>query len=211
MFLPLKDVNPATRRPWVTLALMAANTLAYLAQVQAESRGYSLVAVGGFVPVDPAPVALLTSMFLHGGVLHLGGNLLYLWIFGNNVEDVLGHGRFLVFYLLAGLGGHLAHGLVYSGSAIPTIGASGAISGILAAYLIRFPRSRVVSILFLGFFFRLIRTPASVVIGWWIVIQLLRGVVGFGEGGSPGVAWFEHIGGFAAGLVLFKLLEAMRR
>ncbi len=222
MFLPLKDINPTRGRAWVTVAIIGANAAVFLLEIGGFAPAEKWVLAYGLVPARfdaglslsggvPPVASLFTSMFLHGDVLHLFGNLLYLWIFGNNMEDVLGPLRFLLFYLLAGLGGHAAHLSVNWGSTVPTIGASGAIAGVLAAYLIRYPRARIVSLLFLGFFVRLIRVPASIVIGFWFFIQLLSGMTSLGAVAAGGVAWFEHIGGFVAGLVFFPLLAATKR
>ena len=208
MLLPLKDENPTARRPWITIALIVTNAVVFAVQ---SVDGEGLVLRGGLVPSrvlgfeSGAYVTLFTSMFLHGGLLHLGGNLLYLWIFGNNIEDVLGHIPFLGFYLLAGLGGHAAHLLMNAGSSIPTIGASGAISGILGAYLVRFPNAYVHSLFFFVFFVRWVRVPAVLVIGIWLAMQVLGGVDEFALPDHGGVAWFEHLGGFAVGVVVFQL------
>jgi len=214
VFLPLRDENPTVRRPWVTVLLIVANAAAFL--YEGIAGGDALVGEWGLVPsrvLGPAPHAystLFTSMFLHGGVMHLGGNLLYLWIFGNNIEDVLGHAKFVAFYFLAGLGGHAAHLAANAGSTIPTIGASGAIAGILGAYLLRFPHARVHSLFFFVFFVRWIRVPASLVIGFWLVIQIVGGVNEFGAARQGGIAWFEHLGGFVVGVVLFVLWAPQR-
>jgi membrane associated rhomboid family serine protease len=208
VLFPLKDENPTTRRPWITIALIVTNAVVFVVQ---SHEGEGLVLRGGLVPSrvvgfeSDSFVTLFTSMFLHGGLVHLGGNLLYLWIFGNNVEDVLGHLPFLGFYFLAGLGGHAAHILLNAGSTIPTIGASGAISGILGAYLVRFPRAHVHSLFFFVFFVRWVRVPAVVVIGIWLVMQVLGGVDEFALPDQGGVAWFEHLGGFAVGVLVFRL------
>lgn len=143
-------------------------------------------------------LTILTSMFLHGGLLHLGGNLLYLWIFGNNVEDVMGRLRFLAFYLLCGLAGALAQIAVRPSSQVPMIGASGAIAGVLGAYLVMFPAARVMTLFFFVFFVRLIPVPALIVLGSWLLVQLINA----SHMGPGGVAWFAHLGGFLAGLVL---------
>ncbi len=203
IFIPLRDENPTQRRPWVTGGLVTLNIVAFAAQ---NIQGPAVVVESfGFVPAagmfDGA--RLFGSMFLHGGLLHLGGNVLYLWVFGNNVEDVLGPSRFLLLYLVAGLGGHLAHYLTDVASVVPTIGASGAVSGLLAGYLIRFPHARVVTLLFLFVFIRIIRLPAYVVIGYWLVIQMVNGAIQLGGGPGGGVAWFEHLGGFLIGALLF--------
>jgi membrane associated rhomboid family serine protease len=214
LLFPLRDENPTSRRPWITSALIAANAVAFV--VQSLGAGEELVLQGGLVPArilatGDAFVTLFTSMFLHGGLLHLGGNLLYLWIFGNNIEDVLGHVRFLGFYFLAGLGGHAAHILVNPGSTIPTIGASGAISGILGAYLVRFPHARVQSLFFFLFFVRWVRVPAILVIGLWLGMQIIGGIDEFAMSDQGGIAWFEHLGGFAVGVLVFRAVLAGRR
>jgi membrane associated rhomboid family serine protease len=151
-------------------------------------------------------------MFMHGGILHAGGNMLYLWIFGNNVEDTLGHGRFLFFYLLSGVAAAVAQTVMHPHSAIPMIGASGAVSGVLGAYLLLFPYATILTLVTFGFFFRFVHIPAVVVLGFWIVLQFISGylsasaaAMGRGEGG--GVAWFAHIGGFLAGMVLLFLMR----
>ena len=153
-------------------------------------------------------ITLFTSMFMHGGFFHIGGNMLYLWIFGNNVEDVLGRGRFVMFYMLSGMAAHAAHIATGPSSMVPTVGASGAISGVLAAYLVLFPKARVLALVFLGYFIRVVQVPAFVVLVFWIVVQSLQGLVSLGAGqvALGGVAWFEHIGGFAGGLILLKVL-----
>ena len=145
-------------------------------------------------------------MFLHGGFMHLIGNMLYLWIFGNNIEDAMGHGRFVVFYLLAGLLASMAHLLTDVTSEIPTIGASGAISGILGAYILLYPRARVQVLIPLGFFWPVVYVPAGIVLGFYFVLQLFQGTLSWGQGGG-GVAWFAHIGGFLAGLLLVGLFK----
>ena len=160
----------------------------------------------------PPLVTVFTSMFMHGGLLHAGGNMLYLWIFGNNVEDTLGHGRFLGFYLLSGVAAAIAQTVMNPDSAVPMIGASGAVSGVLGAYLLLFPYATILTLVTFGFFFRFIHIPAVVVLGFWIVLQFISGylsasaaALGRGEGG--GVAWFAHIGGFLAGMVLLFLMR----
>jgi membrane associated rhomboid family serine protease len=224
VFFPLRDENPTSGIAWVTGVLIFANAVAFLLQLfgplspEAVVHGFGLIPERFFSATFessrssiPAAWTLLSSMFLHGDILHLGGNLLYLWIFGNNVEDTLGHFRFLLLYAASGLGAHALHLFTNASSDTPTIGASGAIAGVLAAYLIQFPHARVVSLLFLGFFVRTVIVPASLVIGLWFVLQLLSGVVSLGEVAKGGVAWFEHIGGFVSGLVLFPLFRGSRR
>src|SRR3989442_1975075 len=164
----------------------------------------------------PHPIAtIFTSMFMHGGLLHVAGNMLYLWIFGDNVEDTLGHGRYLALYLLAGVAAAVTQVAVNPRSSIPMIGASGAVSGVLGAYILLFPFAGVHMLLVFGFFVRVVRWPALVVLGFWIVIQALSGILTFssaawGGGEAGGTAWFAHIGGFLAGMALLFLMRPRR-
>jgi membrane associated rhomboid family serine protease len=212
MFIPLRDENPTAKIPVVTIALIALNTAVFLATA-ASARGLeAAVALYGAVPYDivhfralPVPAAfpplwtLLTSMFLHGGLFHLAGNMLYLWIFGNNVEDRLGRVRFLLFYLACGAAAGLTHILLHPGSRVPMIGASGAIAGVLGAYAVIFPRAKVRTFVFLIIYIDVVDVPAAVILGLWFLLQILN--VGMGGG----VAWLAHVGGFLAGLLLARL------
>jgi membrane associated rhomboid family serine protease len=159
--------------------------------------------------VDPAPsyVTLLTSMFMHGGWFHIIGNMWFLWIFGNNIEDAMGHAKFVIFYLIAGLGAAAAQIVVDTDSIIPMVGASGAISGVLGAYLILYPRAHVYALLPLGFVMTTVRLPAYVMLGYWIVIQVLGGVTASASTERGGTAFMAHVGGFVAGVLLVKLFE----
>jgi len=215
VFLPWKDDLPTRRVSWVTIGLIVANVAVFAAELSAPDlagvfREHGLIPAaftrGSALAASPT---LFSSMFLHGSVLHLASNALYLWIFGNNVEDLLGPVRFLIFYVLAGLGGHAAQILADAGSTVPTVGASGAIAGILGAYLIRFPSARIHTFLYLIFVFGNFRIPAAVVIAAWLLMQILGGL-GSLSGGAGGIAWFEHLGGFAAGVLLFPLLAGRR-
>jgi membrane associated rhomboid family serine protease len=165
--------------------------------------------VAGDAPAQPSTwLTLLTSMFLHGGLLHLGGNMLFLWIFGNNVEDSMGRGRFVVFYVLGGLAALAAQTLIDPNAAVPTVGASGAIAAVLGGYALLYPRARVVTLVFIIIFFTIVELPALVVLGLWFLIQLLYGAADLTqpiEGAGGGVAYFAHIGGFVFGLLLIKL------
>ena len=147
-----------------------------------------------------APLTLFTSLFVHGGWLHIMGNMLFLYVFADNVEGALGHGRFTLFYLLVGLAAGLAQAGVESESMVPVVGASGAISGVLGAYLVRYPRARIHAAIFIVIFFTTIRMPAWTMLVWWFLVQALNGFISLGSQNSGGVAWFEHIGGFLAGL-----------
>jgi membrane associated rhomboid family serine protease len=160
----------------------------------------------------PAPwLTVFTSMFVHGGPFHVGGNMLYLWIFGNNVEDSMGKGRFLAFYLLCGVAAAAAQYLTDTDSAVPMVGASGAVSGALGAYLVMFPSARVWTVLIFGFFVRFVPVPALVVLGFWIVVQLINGALTFGRGEPGGVAFLAHVGGFVAGMALVGLFRRRPR
>lgn len=209
--IPIRDDNPVRIAAFVTWGLMGLNVAAFVVQLMSGSDVVQLVYGLGAVPAfltgrvpggDPVLVWLtpLTSLFLHGGLLHLGGNMLYLWIFGNNVEEAMGHGRFLAFYLVCGALATGGHVLANPASEVPVIGASGAISGVLAAYLLLFPHARVLTLIPLGFFTRLVYIPAVALLGFWILIQVVSGLLAPQDG--AGVAWFAHIGGFLAGLVL---------
>jgi membrane associated rhomboid family serine protease len=214
MFLPLGDDNSRRQSfPIVTVALILVNVVAFAGELFANSQGNleSFVRFWALVPADytegagiagPVPLTLLTSMFLHGGFMHILGNMLYLWIFGDNVEQAFGSVRFLGFYLLCGIIASGVHILSMPGSQVPSLGASGAISGVLGSYLLMFPGNRV-NVLF---FFRVIPVPAIVVIGFWAIFQFLSGagsIVAEREGGGGGgVAYLAHVGGFVAGLVL---------
>ena len=230
--IPLKDDVPSRTTPIVTMLLIALNAVVFVYQLSlgiesdagAAGAAEAFVLEFGAVPCritgacaapgqfPPPLVTVFTSMFMHGGLLHAGGNMLYLWIFGNNVEDTLGHGRFLVFYLISGVAAAIAQTLMNPDSAIPMIGASGAVSGVLGAYLLLFPYATILTLVTFGFFFRFVHIPAVVVLGFWIVLQFISGylsasaaTLGRGEGG--GVAWFAHIGGFLAGMVLLFLMR----
>lgn len=233
MILPLKDINPTQRTPYVTIALIAANVVVFLYELTQGHHVNQLIAAYGATPYElthltdlvgryqgvpvahaPGPsfvwLTVFSSMFLHGGFMHLFGNMLFLWIFGNNVEDVLGPFKFLFFYLVCGVAAAVAHTLSGPNSMIPTVGASGAISGVLGGYLLAYPRARVVCLLFLVIFFRLIVLPANLVIIFWFVIQAFQGVASISAGATGGVAWFAHVGGFIAGVVLIKMMAPER-
>lgn len=215
--IPIRDENPASGTPYVTVGLITANVLVFVLQfLQPIEEQEAIVFAWGAVPRDitsgfellpavPAAwVTLLTSMFMHGGLMHLGGNMLYLWIFGNNIEDILGHARFLLFYLVGGLVAALSHVVFEPHSTIPMVGASGAISAVLGAYLLAFPRANVVVFLFIVFIIRFIRVPALLMLGFWFFMQLTGFAGDMGRQGG-GVAWLAHIGGFVAGVVMILL------
>jgi len=217
--IPLKDNLPTRHLPIVTLVFIGINAYAFLKLFLLGSYGgqryllyYGLIpcSLTGSCQVTgrafSPEMTLLTSMFVHAGFFHFAGNMLYLWIFGNNVEDSMGKLRFVIFYLLCGFGAACAQILVGPGSRIPMVGASGAISGVLGAYLLLFPHARVLTLIPLGFFLHLAEIRAVFVLGFWIVIQLLNGFLTFSHEGG-GVAWFAHIGGLVAGFVLIGLFK----
>jgi membrane associated rhomboid family serine protease len=212
--IPLKNDVPLGRFPSVTLALIVANVAVFLweltvwpAAIQVFGAVPWRIMVRGYSPGGLPPVlTLLTSMFLHGGFLHLAGNMLFLWIFGPNVEDRLGHVGYLAFYLFCGLLAGVAQVLAAPASKVPMVGASGAIAAVLGAYLLLFPRSRVLTLVFLVIIFRLIYLPAVLFLGVWFVLQL----VSLPEGSSGGVAFAAHVGGFLAGMILVWVFGASR-
>lgn len=219
--IPLSDDNPTERPPIVTVSAIVACVVVFLYQASLpEHPGELLVYQYGAIPAVvtgqtglppeltalPGYLTLFTSMFLHGGWMHLIGNMLYLWIFGNNVEDAMGHLRFVVFYLLSGVVAAYAHILTDPTSTIPMVGASGAISGVLGAYLLLFPRAQVLVLLPLGLVSRMMHVPAWIVLGLWFGMQLLSGGASLGRQGG-GVAFFAHVGGFVAGMFLIGLFK----
>jgi rhomboid family protein len=218
--IPLRDDNPSGLRPLVTVGLIAIATLVFLWQLsQGRQGGTTLLYSLGLVPsvlfginhlppevaMVPPSVTILTSMFLHGGWLHLIGNMLYLWIFGDNVEDAMGHGRFILFYLLCGVAAALAQAIPDPQSTLPMVGASGAISGVLGAYLLLYPHARVLVLIPLGFFIQTVRLPASIVLILWFALQFISNLLA--SSGSGGVAFRAHIGGFVTGLLLVGLFK----
>ncbi len=230
---PYKDDNPTELPPIVTVAIIAANVLVWLfiqgmgspetlvrsvcdlglvpgELLQTAKPGSGVELAPGLFCVVGAPhyTTILTSMFTHGGWLHLIGNMVFLWVFGNNIEDVMGHGRFIVFYLLCGVVAAGAQMLVGPNSVVPMVGASGAISGVLGAYLLLYPRVRVHTLLFFGFYVTTVALPAYVMLGYWAVLQLLGGLVSLSGIDQGGTAFFAHIGGFATGLLLIRFFAS---
>ncbi len=222
--IPLHDDNPTDIAPLFTVGLIAACVAVFLWQLGlGEEGGLRALYSFGLVPAVlfdhvelpdalarvPATATLFTSMFMHGGWGHLLGNLLYLWIFGNNVEDRFGHLRFLLFYLLCGVAAALAQALPETTSQVPMVGASGAISGVLGAYLLLYPHARVLVVIPIGLYPYTVRLPALVVLGFWFVLQLVSQLAS--EPGQGGVAFRAHIGGFVAGMALLPLFLATTR
>jgi membrane associated rhomboid family serine protease len=215
--IPLRDVIPSRTTPVMTIALIVVNALVFAYQFSLGESGNDFVLYFGLIPAAFSWVAVLTSMFLHGGVLHFGANMLYLWIFGDNVEDRMGHGRFLTFYVLCGVAAALAQTAMQPDSVVPMIGASGAIAGVMGAYLVLYPRSRIVTLVPIFFFIQLIEIPAVFFLGLWFVLQFVSGVgsIASATGGEPagGVAFWAHIAGFVAGVsgvIVFRRPERQR-
>ncbi len=218
--IPLRDDTPTRIAPMVTMMLIVACSLVFFWQLSLGEQGFQAVVLslgvtpatligGGALPREyyliPPAVTVLTSMFLHGGWMHLIGNMLYLWIFGNNVEDAMGHMRFIVFYILCGIAAVMAQALPNADSAIPMIGASGAISGVLGAYLLLYPRAHVLVWIPLGVMSRLVHLPAMFVLGFWFVLQIISSAMA--DPSAGGVAFGAHIGGFIAGMVLIPFFK----
>jgi len=214
MFIPLKDENPTQRFPVVTVVLITLNILVFLYQVFSPEGLQHFIYRMGAIPYEithfttisqlpriSPPLTLLTSLFLHGSFFHLFGNMLYLWIFGNNIEDFLGPFRYILFYLLSGLGASLVHIIFHPSSIVPMIGASGAIAGVLGAYFLLYPGARVLSLVFIW----ILPVPAFFILGLWFVAQVMN----IGIGG--GVAWFAHVGGFLIGIVLIRIYIKRKR
>jgi membrane associated rhomboid family serine protease len=237
---PLKTDVPTQAFPAVSVALIVVNVVVYLyefflwfdpATAGRPSLGGQLyeqfVVEFGLIPcrvgdicpprldtalagAPPPMLTVITSMFVHGGLLHIGGNMLYLWIFGSNVEDSMGHGRFVLFYLTCGIVAAAAHYVQDPASAIPMVGASGAVSGTLGAYLVLYPQARVWILVVVGFFVRTIRVPALLLLGFWVILQFANSVFTFAQGDAGGVAFLAHVGGFVAGLGLIHVFRRPR-
>jgi membrane associated rhomboid family serine protease len=210
--IPLKGENPTKNFPVFTLLFLILNVIIFIYGINLPINPSVLYENYALIPYELVhqPVktypTLYTSMFLHAGIGHLGGNMLYLWIFGNNIEDVLGRFRFILFYFICGTIAALGHIATDMDSQIPMVGASGAISGILGAYLILFPFARIKTFVFLGIFWTIVRVPAIALLLIWIGLQILNSL----EPGAGGTAWFAHIGGFIAGVLLILPFKHIR-
>src|SRR5258707_13112826 len=211
MFIPLKDLNPRRHYPIVNTTLILVNVLVFLYQYRLPPHTFKVFMttyapvparfpawLSGLAPLESSFVPLLTSMFLHYGVLHIAGNMLFLWIFGDNVEDFYGHFTYLFFYLFCGIGSGLLHVAFNMNSAVPALGASGAISGVLGAYLILYPRSQILTLVLVF----LVPIPAVIILGFWFVLQFLAGINSLGVTANGGVAVWAHVGGFLLGMLI---------
>jgi membrane associated rhomboid family serine protease len=219
--LPLWDDLPTKKFPLITVAIIVLNTIVYLYEASLGEKFTQFIYAMGLIPfeithhTDLLPtgpsiiyLTIFTSMFMHGSIIHLLGNMLFLWIFGNNVEEYLGRVNFIIFYLVCGLSAAFTQIFFNPNSTMPMVGASGAIAGVLGAYLLLYPRARVTTVIFFGFFIRLIKIPAVVVLSFWIIYQFLYGISSLAvKTGEGGVAWFAHIGGFIGGIILIKLFK----
>jgi membrane associated rhomboid family serine protease len=232
--IPLADDNPSHSVPWVTYLVLGLNILVFLYQLSLGPAAETFIRSCAFLPIEfvtgedvgvptcvqPVHLTIFTAMFMHAGLLHIGSNMLYLWIFGNNVEDSMGALRFLVFYLICGVIAALIQTFFVIQFApqqadIPNVGASGAVAGVLGGYLLLYPHARVRTLIALGFFWTMTRVPALIVLGLWFVLQFLRGIAELGATGATeatgGIAFWAHIGGFVAGLLLVKLFARGER
>ena len=214
MFFPYKDDNPRVLFPFVTFGIITLNVLIFIGQFWISGNdpaiGKSLVYMYGFVPAEFNPLTIFTSMFMHGGFAHIIGNMWFLYIFGDNVESILGHIKYFMFYLACGIGAALAQFFVEPASQVPMIGASGAVAGVLGAYMIRFPKARVHVLAVIIIFITTFVVPAQIVLGLWFLMQLSGGLGSLGVDTTGGVAWFAHIGGFIIGVTSLKYFQNFR-
>ncbi|MDE2462680.1 MAG: rhomboid family intramembrane serine protease [Alphaproteobacteria bacterium] len=218
--IPISDDNPVRLKPWVNWSLIGTCVGVFVWELSLGSQLPAALDVLGFAPdslmrtaarlpgyvVVPPWITIFTAMFLHGGWLHIAGNMLYLWIFGNNIEDAMGHWRYLAFYLLCGVAAAFSFAAMAPGSNIPMVGASGAISGVLAAYVLLYPRALIRVVVPLGILPYFLRISAGWVVGFWFVMQLVNAVLA--RPGDPGVAWWAHVGGFLVGGLLTPLFKS---
>ena len=212
--IPLRDTQPSYSFPFVTVAIIALNVLAFFYEFSMDDYELNFfIAHYGVIPTRFQWMDVLTSIFLHGGWMHLIGNMWFLWIYGDNVEDILGHAQYLIFYLLCGLAATMVHVMFNIDSRVPTIGASGAIAGVMGAYVVKFPHSRITTLVPVFVFLTTMEIPAYFILLYWFVIQFFSGVgsVGHSHLSQGGVAWFAHVGGFLAGVALILIMRTQER
>lgn len=220
MFIPLKDLNPHRTTPFINITLILANVAVFLYQLTLPRHALQVFEMAnatvparfpaylsGHTGFEVAFLPLITSMFLHSGLLHIAGNMLFLWIFGDNVEDAFGHFGYLLFYLVCGVGSGIVHVLFNLHSTLPAVGASGAISGVMGAYLILYPRERILTLVFIF----LLPIPAVFILVYWFALQFLSGVSTLGAVATGGVAWWAHVGGFLLGMLLAIIARSAKR
>jgi membrane associated rhomboid family serine protease len=211
---PLRDTQPSYSRPIVTVVLIVINILVFLYEFSLDPFAQNaFITSFGLVPDRFHFANVLTSMFLHGGWMHVLGNMWFLWIFGDNIEDILGHAKYLLFYLLCGIGAAMTQVYFSPDSRVPMVGASGAIAGVMGAYMMKFPHSRINTLIFLAFFITTVEVPAWVMLIYWFFIQLISGVgsVGYSQVSQGGTAFLAHVGGFLAGIGLVYLMRPKER
>lgn len=214
--IPLRSSEPHYTRPTVTLFIIAANVAVFLYQLSLGLNTYAgnrFIMHYGLVPDRFTYASIITSMFIHGGFLHIAGNMWFLWIFGRGVEDLVGHAKYLLLYFASGIAGALLLILISSNSTVPTVGASGAIAGVMGAYLIKFPRAHIVTLVFIFIFITTVDIPAFFLLLYWFAIQFFSGIgsIGYSQMSQGGVAWFAHVGGFVAGMLLVMLMPTSQR
>jgi len=214
MLFPYKDDNPRILIPYVTYGIITINILVFVIQfnlgISSQIAEENFIYSFGFIPANFSFITIFTSMFLHGGFSHIMGNMWFLWVFGDNVEGVLGHAKYALFYILCGVAATISQLLINPASTIPMVGASGAIAGVLGMYMIRFPKANVHVFAFIIIFFTTFRIPALFVLGFWFFNQLTNGLGSLGFNTTGGVAWFAHIGGFIAGIMLNQAFKHIR-
>ncbi len=212
--IPLRDTIRSNSTPVVTALIILVNVLVFIYMLTLDPYTQNhFIAQYALTPSRLHLSAIVTSMFLHGGWMHLIGNMWFLWVYGDNVEDVLGHGKYLAFYLLCGVAAALTQYAVSPDSHVPTLGASGAIAGVMGAYLIKFPHSRILTLIPIFFFFTTIEIPAVLILLYWFALQFFSGIgsVGYSQVSQGGVAWFAHIGGFISGMILIMTMGTRER
>ena len=212
--IPLRDTRPSSTTPVVTIFIIAINVLVFLYMFTLDPYSQNdFIQTYAVISSRLHLSALVTSMFLHGGWMHIIGNMWFLWIYGDNVEDVLGHGKYLAFYLICGVVAALAQYAMSPYSHVPMLGASGAIAGVMGAYLIKFPHSRIVTLIPIFFFWTTVEIPALLILMYWFLLQFLSGVgsIGYSQASQGGVAFFAHIGGFIAGMILIAVMGTRER
>src|ERR1051326_8516171 len=208
---PLRDTQPSYSRPVVTIVIIVINILVFLREFSLDDYSRNaFISLYGLTPDHFHIENVLTSMFVHGGWMHVLSNMWFLWIFGDNIEDILGHAKYLVFYLLCGIAAGMTQTVFNVGSRLPMVGASGAIAGVMGAYLVKFPRSRIVTLVFVFFFITTIDVPATLMLLYWFFIQII-GTISYSHLSQGGTAWFAHVGGFIAGIVLVNLLGTRQK
>jgi len=212
--IPLGDTIRSHSKPVVTILIILTNVMVFLYMLSLDPYSQNhFISLYALTPTRLRLSAVITSMFLHGGWMHLIGNMWFLWVYGDNVEDVLGHGKYLAFYLACGVAASLAQYAVSPDSRVPTLGASGAIAGVMGAYLIKFPHSRIKTLIPIFFFFTTLEIPAALILAYWFILQFFGGLgrIGYSQVSQGGVAWFAHIGGFIAGMILISTMSTKER